>query len=269
MAYGISYIVAGLLIAIAAAVHERRTVSHRYREEHSTYQTTIPMILVRSAITIVFWPFLIFIDPDFIIGRLLAERRKSEIVAANITPDSVFIGIQDLSTTELAALSDIERNHLNRISEAGRWGVTFFADHTDFDDVLGRFWQEAIPPEAYAAICVAEVKLREPPAYDGEVMASINYSEPAWYVGFSTEFVKSITNLDKNKRARLLEAIGRLATAPTTPHGDTVKPLTGDLAGLWRYRMGDDRLIYKPFAPGRKVLLISFGPRGEAYEGIT
>ena len=60
--------------------------------------------------------------------------------------------------------------------------------------------------------------------------------EPDWSIGFSTEFVKSIAKLDKNKRARLLEAIRRLAEAPTSTHGDTVKPLTGNLAGFWRYR---------------------------------
>jgi len=89
--------------------------------------------------------------------------------------------------------------------------------------------------------------------------------EPDWYVGFSTEFIKSIASIDKNKRARVLEAIGKLADAPTTPHGDTIKPLAGDLAGLWRYRIGDDRLVYKPNDQSKKVVLVSFGARGGIY----
>ena len=47
--------------------------------------------------------------------------------------------------------------------------------------------------------------------------------------------------------------------------GDTVKPLTGDLAGLWRIRVGDSRLVYFPHAESRRITLVSFGPRGSVY----
>jgi hypothetical protein len=53
-----------------------------------------------------------------------------------------------------------------------------------------------------------------------------------------------------------------------TPIGDTIKPLTGDLRGLWRYRIGDARLVYFPQIEFRKITLISFGGRGGIYESL-
>jgi mRNA-degrading endonuclease RelE of RelBE toxin-antitoxin system len=78
--------------------------------------------------------------------------------------------------------------------------------------------------------------------------------------------VKSIAKTDRKKQGRILEAIGKISTAPVEVHGDTIKPLTGNLAGLWRCRLGDDRLIYYPDLESRKVVLISFASRGDAYE---
>ena len=62
-----------------------------------------------------------------------------------------------------------------------------------------------------------------------------------------------------------LVAIGEIQSAPRTPRGDTVKPLTGELRGLWRYRIGDYRLVYRPSWNGRTVMLIAFAGRGSVY----
>ncbi|TAN66548.1 MAG: type II toxin-antitoxin system RelE/ParE family toxin [Methylobacter sp.] len=179
-------------------------------------------------------------------------------------PDSVFLGLQKLSHQDITALSDEEIKHLERVVKEGEYGTTFFSGYENFDDILNRFWDDAVPPEAYHLLNKARWHLSD----DYEVDSGIRFSlrEPDWYIGFSAEFVKSIAKIDKNKRARVLEAISKLTESPITPHGDTIKPLTGDLAGLWRYRIGDDRLVYKANSQSQRVVLISFGARGGIYE---
>ena len=62
-----------------------------------------------------------------------------------------------------------------------------------------------------------------------------------------------------------LEAITEINLSPTTPQGNTIKPLKYDKKGKWRYRNGDFRLIYFPDVKKGEILLISFGSRGSSY----
>jgi mRNA interferase RelE/StbE len=45
-----------------------------------------------------------------------------------------------------------------------------------------------------------------------------------------------------------------------------VKSLGGKLAGLYRYRVGDYRVIYRVDAPGRVVFVLKIAHRSGAYE---
>jgi mRNA-degrading endonuclease RelE of RelBE toxin-antitoxin system len=88
-----------------------------------------------------------------------------------------------------------------------------------------------------------------------------------WKLAFTTEFNRAITPVDRSMQGRVLLALAELSSAPTEVKGNTVKPLTGDKAGLWRYRIGDYRLIYQPDQNTRLVVLVGFSARGDAYEG--
>ena len=88
---------------------------------------------------------------------------------------------------------------------------------------------------------------------------------PDWYVGMSNEFIKAIEGIDRKLQGRILEAISLISREPTTSKGDTVKPLTSDLKGLWRYRIGDFRLVYYPDIANKRVVLVTFASRGSAY----
>jgi mRNA interferase RelE/StbE len=44
------------------------------------------------------------------------------------------------------------------------------------------------------------------------------------------------------------------------------KRLSGTLRGLWRYRIGDWRVIYRPDSNTRRVIIVSICPRGGAYK---
>ena len=88
---------------------------------------------------------------------------------------------------------------------------------------------------------------------------------PPWYVGMSSEFTKSITGIDRKLQGRILQAISEITQDPTVLRGDTIKPLTGQLQGCWRYRLGDHRLVYSPDNSTGNVTLLAFASRGSIY----
>lgn len=89
--------------------------------------------------------------------------------------------------------------------------------------------------------------------------------EPEWYIGMSNKFIKSMRSIDRKMQGRILEALKMLSADPKTPKGDTIKALTGDLNGLWRYRIRDFRLIYHADSIKKRILLLSFEARGKVY----
>lgn len=88
-----------------------------------------------------------------------------------------------------------------------------------------------------------------------------------WLVGFSDEFNKSMKKYkDKKLMGRVLEAIQKIVENPMIEVGDTIKPLTENLEGKWRYRIGDYRLLYEPKISERKIIIITLATREEVYE---
>jgi mRNA-degrading endonuclease RelE of RelBE toxin-antitoxin system len=90
--------------------------------------------------------------------------------------------------------------------------------------------------------------------------------EPDWLIGMSHQFIKDIRNADRKLQGRILGAISEILIEPTVIKGDTIKPLQAEKKGLWRYRIGDYRLIYQPVLSTKKILLMEFAARGVVYE---
>jgi mRNA-degrading endonuclease RelE of RelBE toxin-antitoxin system/uncharacterized membrane protein YqjE len=90
-------------------------------------------------------------------------------------------------------------------------------------------------------------------------------SHGEWLVALTRDFMKSVAQIDRKLQGRILEALGEIAQDPVTVKGDTIKPLSHEFVGLWRYRLGDFRLIYQPLPGKRHVLLLALAPRGSAY----
>ena len=65
---------------------------------------------------------------------------------------------------------------------------------------------------------------------------------------------------------RVANAIVEICKDPMTPRGNTIKRLTGDLRGYWRYRLGDFRLFYRPDEDCLTVYCYRLVPRGCAYD---
>jgi len=100
--------------------------------------------------------------------------------------------------------------------------------------------------------------------YDAPVRPS---RESEWLLSTTSEFKRSVSRMDRRLKGRILDAINDISGKPTQLRGDTIKPLSGELRGRWRYRIGDYRLIYRPDAQTRTVFLLAVLPRGAAYAG--
>ena len=101
----------------------------------------------------------------------------------------------------------------------------------------------------------------------GKTEASLGpFEEVTWSIAMPDSFTKSIKGLDKKLKGRILEALGKIAQDPVKEIGDTVKPLSRDKKGLWRYRIGDYRLIYRPEMEANRIILLTCGGRGSVYD---
>ena len=86
-----------------------------------------------------------------------------------------------------------------------------------------------------------------------------------WTVEFDDRARRELRKLDaQNQQAILRYLRERIAVAEDPrQHG---KPLRMNLAGLWRYRMGDYRLICRIEENRLVVLVLKVGHRREVYE---
>lgn len=237
--YITSYFAVGLFFAASALLHGTFARDKR---------------ISASAFTILLWPVVVLFAPD---GLFRGSARGSHDTALKSTIAS------QLDQHEAEFWPD-ERRRLQRLAESYAPGVARVPAGSEAL-VLRAFWDEAIPPSVYYDIRLAQSALVE--QKDDLADSGIRFSRagPEWYLGFSTEFIKSITGIDRKLQGRILEAISRIGAAPLTPVGDTIKPLTADMTGIWRYRIGDSRLLYRPDQAAKQVTLLSFSARGSAY----
>lgn len=235
----IFYFSTGVLLALSCYLHSTFSEDKRF---------------LALTVLVIFWPIIVLVSP-----QLFFRDREVH----SVERDSLQLAMSSLNEYEVLSLSDAERLHLDRVLEIGEAGVTYFCGSGA--QVLQEFWDSDIPPAVYSALRSAQAALRESEPDNG-VLFSLQ--RPDWYIGFSNEFLKCVSRIDRKVQGRILEAIGKIADAPTDPIGDTIKPLTGNLSGLWRMRIGNDRLVYFPHIQTRRVTLISFGPRGSVYSTL-
>lgn len=86
-----------------------------------------------------------------------------------------------------------------------------------------------------------------------------------WKTLFTKTFKREVGSLDKKLQGRVMEAVLEIAEEPTKLVGDTKKPLVGDLAGQWRYRIGDYRVVYRPEISGFLIIFLRCSSRGDIY----
>ncbi|HEU4969249.1 type II toxin-antitoxin system RelE/ParE family toxin [Sphingomonas sp.] len=85
----------------------------------------------------------------------------------------------------------------------------------------------------------------------------------AWTVRFSDRAEKRLRNLDRKVSSRIIKTIEDIASLDDPRQRG--KALTGRFAGLWRYRVGDWRVIAKLEHDRLIIIVIDTPHRSEAY----
>ncbi len=87
----------------------------------------------------------------------------------------------------------------------------------------------------------------------------------AWTVELSSGAERQLRKLDP-ATARRLGLYLRKLVAETTDPRERGKALTGPMAGLWRYRVGNYRLVCELMEQRLVVLVVRLGHRSRIYE---
>jgi mRNA interferase RelE/StbE len=87
----------------------------------------------------------------------------------------------------------------------------------------------------------------------------------AWTVEYSAKALKSLRKIDKSTQQRIVDFMDKRVASH--PHPLTLaKPMVGEWAGKWRYRVGDYRLICSIEDQKMVILVIELGHRSGVYE---
>lgn len=210
-----------------------------------------------TLLLVLFWPIFVLFLPEvfFRPDKPYSDQHESQELSSALT---------HILENESDSLGSNLASKLRQTSNLSR-PVKYFGAGCDFSDVLDAFWDENIPPNIFLELSSARAELLD---HGRESHSRILFSlaEPEWFVGFSSEFLKCISSVDGKMRGRILDAIGKLSYDPLQPVGNTIKPLTANLSGLWRYRIGDERLVYFPNKSTRRITLLYFGSRSDVYD---
>lgn len=88
---------------------------------------------------------------------------------------------------------------------------------------------------------------------------------PAWAIEFSPGARKAIKQLDRQAAARIVTFLEQRVATARQPR-ELGKPLAGSrLGNLWRYRVGDYRVIADLRDDTLTVLVVRIGHRREVY----
>ena len=86
----------------------------------------------------------------------------------------------------------------------------------------------------------------------------------AWTANFDPRALKELEKLDRMAQRRIVNFLQELVRRRTDPR-DLGKAMTGDKAGLWRYRIGDYRLVCRIDEEAEQMLVLRVARRKEAY----
>ena len=87
----------------------------------------------------------------------------------------------------------------------------------------------------------------------------------SWAVEVKPTAEKQYRKLDKKTRARVLESLRELEDLENPFLHQSMRPLTGELKGDWRLRVGDWRVLITPQGDTRTLFVYAILPRGGAY----
>ena len=83
-----------------------------------------------------------------------------------------------------------------------------------------------------------------------------------WKIEMTGEAEKELARIDKPAAKRIIRYLRERVSVDPRSSG---KSLRGDLSGLWRYRIGDYRVICELYDEKVSVLVIRIGHRKDVY----
>ena len=87
----------------------------------------------------------------------------------------------------------------------------------------------------------------------------------SWKIEVKPTAEKYYLKLDKKTRKRIKKALQELEKEENPLSHRNVKPLTGQLHGDYRLRIGDLRLLFTPDKNKKVISIYAILPRGNAY----
>ena len=84
----------------------------------------------------------------------------------------------------------------------------------------------------------------------------------SWKIDFTASAEKELAKVDKNGAKRIIKFLRERVSVDPRSFG---KALKGDHSGLWRYRVGDYRVICEIYDETITVLVVRVGHRKEVY----
>ena len=88
----------------------------------------------------------------------------------------------------------------------------------------------------------------------------------AWRIEFAAEAMQELARLDRQVQERIRSYL-RQRIAPSDNPRDFGQPLRRNLAGLWKYRVGDYRIVAEIQDQMILVLVLRIGHRSIIYGG--
>ena len=86
----------------------------------------------------------------------------------------------------------------------------------------------------------------------------------AWTIEYTESATRQLRKLDRQSALRIVDYMEARVAGSGDPRS-AGKALTGPLGGLWRYRIGDHRVICEIVDGALKVLVVRMGVRKEVY----
>jgi mRNA interferase RelE/StbE len=87
----------------------------------------------------------------------------------------------------------------------------------------------------------------------------------AWSIEFSEDADRDFSKLDKSVQRRIFRYLHERIASAANPR-DFGKPLLHELAGLWRYRIGDYRILCRIEDDKLTVLVVEIDHRSRIYK---
>ena len=85
-----------------------------------------------------------------------------------------------------------------------------------------------------------------------------------WTVDFDRRAFKSLSRLSKDNQERIRDFLDNRLLTSEDPR-KLGSALTGGMSGLWRYRVGDTRVVAKLYDERLLILIVDVGHRREIY----